>query len=524
MKYVKGLAKRKLKGWIGKEWYHQRFDGSPYFMHYIAEGEISIHEKRKLGGDFTVHYCFYDNGKADWYILMDDIKRVSVAVIKAGKKDPKISSKFIKLWQPDQDLFYKRCVEVGKINLSKLSDKELIKVHDGFAEIILNKNSSSSIIDGFALGTDVMIADEIKKVYEKSALKDKMRFAEVFSILTAPVNLSFINEAEVSLLKVAVEMEREGLSDIFVKNNPDKIKSLIKDSKSFGLLQQQQKNFFWVKNNYVSSYVLDIDNFIEEIKRLFELNVDIKKELDKIRNTPVLNKKKKDDLMKQIKLGQDLKTLIKISEDFTYWQDERKRSTLWATHYFSLILAEISKRVKIDIEELKYMTCREVSYIFEDTPKAEDLKARRKNGVYYWEKEGMEALHSKDADEVRDAVLGETSLSDIDDFRGLTACTGKAVGKVKIVKSATEISKVEKGDILVAVMTRPDYVPAMKRAAAIVTDEGGITSHAAIVAREIGIPCIIGTKIATKVLKDGQLVEVNANHGWVKIIKQEGYK
>jgi pyruvate,water dikinase len=67
-------------------------------------------------------------------------------------------------------------------------------------------------------------------------------------------------------------------------------------------------------------------------------------------------------------------------------------------------------------------------------------------------------------------------------------------------------------------MTRPDYVPAMKKAAAIVTNEGGITCHAAIVSRELGIPCIIGTKIATEVFKDGDVVEVNANHGWVRRI------
>jgi pyruvate, water dikinase len=69
-------------------------------------------------------------------------------------------------------------------------------------------------------------------------------------------------------------------------------------------------------------------------------------------------------------------------------------------------------------------------------------------------------------------------------------------------------------------MTSPDYVIGMKKAGAIVTDEGGITCHAAIVARELQIPCVIGTKNATKLLKDGQLVEVNANHGWVKIIKE----
>lgn len=85
--------------------------------------------------------------------------------------------------------------------------------------------------------------------------------------------------------------------------------------------------------------------------------------------------------------------------------------------------------------------------------------------------------------------------------------------------SVKEIDKVKTGDILVAVMTRPDYIMGIKKAAAIVTDEGGITCHAAIISRELGIPCIIGTKIGTKILKDGDLIEVNANHGWVRKVK-----
>mgnify|MGYP001562085147 CR=1 FL=1 len=74
------------------------------------------------------------------------------------------------------------------------------------------------------------------------------------------------------------------------------------------------------------------------------------------------------------------------------------------------------------------------------------------------------------------------------------------------------------GDILVTFMPAPSHISAMEKAAAFVTDEGGITCHAAIVAREMKKPCIIGTKIATKVLKDGDMVEVDANKGIVKII------
>lgn len=113
-------------------------------------------------------------------------------------------------------------------------------------------------------------------------------------------------------------------------------------------------------------------------------------------------------------------------------------------------------------------------------------------------------------------IMGATDT--VKEIKGFIASRGWASGKVKICESSTEIGKVENGDILVAAMTTPDFVPAMKRAVAIITDEGGVTSHAAIISRELGKPCIIGTKNATKILKDGDIVEVDANKGIVKII------
>jgi len=78
----------------------------------------------------------------------------------------------------------------------------------------------------------------------------------------------------------------------------------------------------------------------------------------------------------------------------------------------------------------------------------------------------------------------------------------------------------QKGDILISIATNPDLVPAMKIAGAIVTDVGGITCHAAIVSRELNIPCVVGTKIATKALHEGDLIDVDATHGIVRIIKK----
>ncbi|MBI4361009.1 phosphoenolpyruvate synthase [Candidatus Micrarchaeota archaeon] len=98
-------------------------------------------------------------------------------------------------------------------------------------------------------------------------------------------------------------------------------------------------------------------------------------------------------------------------------------------------------------------------------------------------------------------------------LKGLGAAPGIGFGPVKILQSAKQIDKIQKGDILVAKMTSPDYVPAMKRAAAIVTDEGGMTCHAAIVSRELGVPCIVGTNTATQTLSDGQKVTVDAKRG-----------
>ncbi|MBI2033181.1 MAG: hypothetical protein HYT10_01820 [Candidatus Levybacteria bacterium] len=101
---------------------------------------------------------------------------------------------------------------------------------------------------------------------------------------------------------------------------------------------------------------------------------------------------------------------------------------------------------------------------------------------------------------------------------GLCAYPGRAKGHVTVVVSTNDIAKVQKGDILVAQMTRPDLIFAMRKAAAIITDTGGMTSHAAIVAREFQIPCIVGTTNATKRLKDGDLVEVRSHRGMVTIL------
>jgi pyruvate, water dikinase len=118
-------------------------------------------------------------------------------------------------------------------------------------------------------------------------------------------------------------------------------------------------------------------------------------------------------------------------------------------------------------------------------------------------------------------IEGEEILS------GISASPGVGKGKVKLVENVDDLTKISEGDVLVAKMTNPDYVSAMQKASAIVTDEGGATCHAAIVSREMGIPSVVGTSKATEILKEGQEITVDGTHGKVysgdkEVVVEEG--
>ena len=118
-----------------------------------------------------------------------------------------------------------------------------------------------------------------------------------------------------------------------------------------------------------------------------------------------------------------------------------------------------------------------------------------------------------------DGEAGESGGDDADDdvlVSGLGASPGAVSGAVRIVDKLDHLDQVEEGDVLVTEMTMPDMVPAMKRAAGIVTDEGGMTSHAAIISRELGVPAVVGTGNGTRVLKDGGSVTIDGDKGTVR--------
>jgi pyruvate,water dikinase len=137
--------------------------------------------------------------------------------------------------------------------------------------------------------------------------------------------------------------------------------------------------------------------------------------------------------------------------------------------------------------------------------------AREKNKLYIVQTRPVTTIKPQQISNTKEKIISTENSAPI--LSGIPASPGIGTGIVKVLSSPKEIGKVEKGDVLVAPMTSPDYVPAMKKATAIITNEGGMTSHAAIVSREMGIPCVVGTKNATKILVDNDIVTVNGTDG-----------
>ena len=150
-----------------------------------------------------------------------------------------------------------------------------------------------------------------------------------------------------------------------------------------------------------------------------------------------------------------------------------------------------------------------------------ELRERFKDHAIILENGEISVLAGAELKKYYEREQGEQQqYTHLQELKGTPASPGKAAGRVALVLTSSEISKVKKGDILVTGMTTPEFVPAMERAAAIVTDDGGVLCHAAIVSRELHRPCVVGTRYATRALQDGELVEVDAETGVVKKVSQ----
>lgn len=293
---------------------------------------------------------------------------------------------------------------------------------------------------------------------------------------------------------------------------------------------------FFIDKNKVDRYKKQVQKTLEQLKKItveyknLKINKIGKEELE-IRFFKIL---KFLDNFSKVYLKTEEARLVKIDEEKNRKLIEELgvlrfnlRKNGEPVFYILLrsLLKEIYKRFGVKVGDLFFYDYDEMKNLFAGKKVRKDIVEKRKKGyaLISLKNKKIILIGNKFKELFKEVVEMEKK---VEELSGQVAMKGKARGKVRLIlhnkrNISKEVAKFKEGEILVTEMTRPDTVLACKKAAAIITDEGGITSHAAIISRELKIPCVMGAKIATRVLKNGDLVEVDAYRGIVKTLNKK---
>jgi phosphohistidine swiveling domain-containing protein len=295
-------------------------------------------------------------------------------------------------------------------------------------------------------------------------------------------------------------------NNIFEKQFPEFVKKL----------KVHAGRYHWIYNDYAVIHRLDWKFFLKCLREFLDERVSTK---EKRAIVDVLQaKKEKRRLVKKLKLSRQFVQTINLLVAAAAWRDWRKAYNQRSSGTISLFIEEFRKRVALDKNDAEYLWWWEIEGVRKLDPQKRQLAKRRRLGFFTTGDPEKGSFLGKDGAELQ-AFMGKL-LARGGKLQGRPAFRGFARGRVKIILSQNDFHKMKKGDVLVAPNTRPEYVPIMKIAGAIISEEGGLTCHAAIVSRELKVPAIVGVQGAIAALKDGDLVEVDAAKGVIKIIKK----
>lgn len=275
---------------------------------------------------------------------------------------------------------------------------------------------------------------------------------------------------------------------------------------------------------------------IQKFPWLFQNSLSIEETVDELEqrtrghiSRDIKAEKKNLEEQQQIILAQhpELIANVEILQELALLRPQVK--TCWAaTGFFATpILEEISRRKNIDLKTLTFFyRSEDVGILLGDgrVLSEEEIAQRQLCTAYLWESGELRSAVGVEAEEMEKAILGNAeTLTEIKEIRGTPARPGRVTGVVHILEvndpeATRQFRDSFTGGVLVTSMTQPNVVDIARRASAIITDEGGMLCHAAIISREFGIPCVVGTHHATTTLKDGETVEVDADKGIIRRI------
>jgi phosphoenolpyruvate synthase/pyruvate phosphate dikinase len=305
----------------------------------------------------------------------------------------------------------------------------------------------------------------------------------------------------VSIKPIATNKEREDLLDI--------AQAKIEGEDISKLVSKHAEKYGWLYSTLFLGDPYTPYQIGEEVK----LVSNPLKEKEQIKTEREKQLKSANKVIDQISSSEG-KKIAQFLQQAVYFRTARLEWMNQACFIVRPLINEAARRLGLGLDDVIYLLPNEIYDALFNMRVDNDEIERRQKGYAFVSDDKYECALFIDR-ELSQWKKKFNKDSDSDIVKGIVACKGKAKGVVVVVKDRSELNKVRSGDILVTPLTTPDFIIAMKKAAAIVTDLGGMTSHAAIVSREIGIPCIVGTRNATKIFQDGDQVEVDAEKGVV---------
>lgn len=401
-------------------------------------------------------------------------------------------------------------------DLTILNNKEIIELYKKF----MYKQSFL-----YALGVAIPILDIEDYKYVESNVENILNkkvsdnFQKYFTIFTYPNFDSFSLEQEKDLLWIILKYDsNDWRKDIKNLN----LKKLKKKYSNFYLdLTKHKKKYAWVYYVY-SGPAYNEEDFINLIINILDDEISPEEKLDKLIGKRIRANKQKILFEKDLNPNIFQKEILNLSGKIVWAKPRRKDYQSKSYYHFEKLQKEISRRTNLSLKQVRSLTVEDIIEALNGIDKKDIANEIIKSHAVLPNEDGsITILIGDEAKTFIENIVGEKKNElNLDHLKGRCAYNGIIEGIAKIVNKPSDMHKINKNEILVSVATTPSIIMAMKKASAFVTDEGGLTCHAAIVSREMCKPCVVGTKHATKIIKDGDLIRVDANNGVVKILKR----
>jgi phosphohistidine swiveling domain-containing protein len=382
-----------------------------------------------------------------------------------------------------------------KLPLGKMSDKELARQ---VKKIILLQKQVRLLgvtLNGLPLDGRNHLSNKMREEL-RDYIGDDAKFENSWSFLTQVTRLSLRQLKEIEIAKLA-----ESAGRISKKELENKLRVIYEKYCWLGYM------YYGPPTSY-SQFEADLSEALCENK-----NLKLEEQLKTLSKYQMA-------LMDKLKFSDRARHLIQLAQHVLWQKGWRKDVEYHAFYCYEPLFREIARRKGVkDWKTLLYLLPWEIEeFILQGRPAASVLRERRKFSCFVVDRDEARMLVGREAREFYKKLGVDVDYWHLTYVKGMCAYAGMAKGRVRVIHLPKDMEKMKSGDVIVSQATSPDLILAMKKASAIVTNTGGLICHAAIVARELKIPCVVGTGNATLVFKDGDLVEVDATQGVIRKI------